>query len=304
MIATAQSQIRPLSKIEGYVKLATDGFDIFKSILNFFVSMNVVWILTSLHFVNQAKRRLYVVLFLGFVSEILTILNAENEVMDHLGGIDMIVTVRYWTRGFCLTVWLISCLISCICPSKDDTDQYATQMEELLRNQMDFVTQLNAAKVESMLAAQKEASKETINRGRSIRKYHPSSRRSRSRGSRSPKTVVTPFNPKHSSEAKRSREHDTIKILKELQRSHVNSDAESSSESSSSHGCNQNSSTSRTSSKRGRKRKFSDTGNDTQNAMVLDHAQRDDFSISSVLTESSSSHVDSKKHKASDVAMD
>ena len=310
MIATAQSQIRPLSKIESYVKLATDGFDIFKSILNFFVSMNVVWILTSLPLVSQAKRRLYGVLVLGFIAEILAILYADSELLDQLGEIDVIITVRYWTRGCCLAVWLISCLISCICPSQDDTDQYVSRMEALLSSQMDFVSQVNAAHAEGMLVTQRQAKEENMDRGRSVRKYRPSSRRSSSKATRSPKTVVTPHRsstekPKHTREARThcSRKHDTIKILKEMQRGHVDSDTESSDESSSSHGDSNESSIAHTSSKRGRKRKFSETGDGTQNAIVLHTSKHDDGSVSSASTESLSSKADPKKYKTTEPTM-
>ena len=109
MIATAHSQIRPLSKIDAYVKMATDGFSIFKALLAFFLSMNIVWICTSLPFFNHGRKGMYIVITLGFIAEIVAIIY-ENELIEQLGEMNAMGIIRYWTRVCGIVIWFLSCL--------------------------------------------------------------------------------------------------------------------------------------------------------------------------------------------------
>lgn len=314
MIASAHSQIRPLSKIEAYVKMATDGFAIFKAILNFFVSMNVVWICTSLPFVYRVKTRIYGVIALGFVAELLAILYPESDILGSLSEVDVIDMIRYWTRACGMAVLFISCIMSCVCPSKDDKDDYASRMDELLRSQMELVSTLSSAQNEDMLVAASRSKIHAVNDDRrtgSIRKYHAVPKRSRSKSAERRRSsipakkypsLVTPYrpsidktNPTSTSKSEKATQHHTIKILKQMQHEHIDSEVDD--HSSSKH--DESVPDSGSSSKLSRKRKFSETWHEAQPLVVLRDAGHDDGSVSSVSTESFLSKAsNSKKARA------
>ena len=237
MIATAHSQIRPLSKIEAYVKMATDGFSVFKALLTFFLSMNIVWLCTSLPFFNHGKKIIYIVMTLGFTAEVVAIIY-ENELFEQLGEMNVIGLIRYWTRVCSIVIWFISCFTPCLYPYDESSDQYDSRLDDLLRNQMEFVSKLNAVQTEDILGSQTEVPKQPLTN--TIRKYHPGTRRSRSAERRSSSKqflpVITPSRPpidisklKSTSKTKHSSEPNTIMILKEMQRQHNDTDTEISS---------------------------------------------------------------------------
>ncbi|KAL7507657.1 hypothetical protein ACHAXN_007017, partial [Cyclotella atomus] len=282
MIATAHSQIKPFSKIEAYVKMATDGLAIFKTVLNFFVTMNVVWICTSLSILNHAKKRLYGVVVLGFVAETAAILYVDSEFLISRGEMDLVQTIRFWTRGSLIAIWCASCLMSCFCPQNDADDQYATRMDDLLRSQLEFVSQLNASRAQAMVVGESQTlpSREyNIPTDKSTRKYHPvTKKRSRSRSAerrrfaQSYKPIVTPRRPPidkstftNTSSVKKAMQRDAIKALKETQREHIDS-GESSDELSSSQS-DESSCIDCKSSKINRKRKFSETPSEPQSTV-------------------------------------
>ena len=79
MIADANAQMQPLSSIETYVKLATDGFAVLKAIVNFFLSMNVAWMVTSLPLLSRAKRYVYGIFALGLLAELLLVWHGDGS---------------------------------------------------------------------------------------------------------------------------------------------------------------------------------------------------------------------------------
>jgi hypothetical protein len=272
--------------------------------------MNVVWICTSLPVVHQAKKKLYGVVALGFVAEAAAILYVDSEILSSLGEVDLTKTIRFWTRACLVAIWLISCLMSCFVPQKDDTDEYAARMDDLLRSQLEFVSQLNASRAQAMIVGESlsQSNKEySAPRDKPPRKYHPvAKKRSRSRSvERRPfpqnyKPVVTPRRPPidkstltSTSSMKKAMQRDAIKSLKEMQREHVDS-AESSDELSAQ--SDETSCNTRNSSKISRKRKFSETLSEPQST-VLNASRNDDESVSSISSQWSSSDGDSKKTK-------
>jgi len=108
MITIANTQIKPLSTIEAYVKFATDGFTVFNAILNLLISMNVVWICSAMRFVTEIKRRFFGVFILGFFLELTAIFYSESELLVGLGKSVMIDMIRYWTRVCCIATLCIS----------------------------------------------------------------------------------------------------------------------------------------------------------------------------------------------------
>ena len=144
MITSANTQMQPLSSIEAYVRMATSGFTVLKSFLNFFLWMNIAWMVTTLPLVSSAKGYLYGVFTLGLLAEIAVVWFGDNASLidkDVMYGVDTIELVRYWTRVAAVTAMLLSSLVSCFCPAKSRTSSIT--MDELLKSQMDFVLKMN-----------------------------------------------------------------------------------------------------------------------------------------------------------------
>ena len=144
MITSANTQMQPLSSIETYVRMATSGFTVLKSFLNFFLWMNIAWMVTTLPLVSSAKGYLYGVFTLGLLAEIAVVWFGDNASLidkDVMYGVDTIELVRYWTRVAAVTAMLLSSLVSCFCPAKSRTSSIT--MDELLKSQMDFVLKMN-----------------------------------------------------------------------------------------------------------------------------------------------------------------
>ena len=143
MITSANSQMQPLSSIETYVKLATNGFNILKSFLNFFLWMNVAWMVTTVPLLTSVKRYLYGVFTMGLLAEVLVTWFVEDAkfmmgVEDVESAIEL---VRMWTRVSAMAVLLLSPIVLFFYPNMKDTS--TVTMDELLRSQMDFVSKLN-----------------------------------------------------------------------------------------------------------------------------------------------------------------
>lgn len=310
MITITNAQIKPLTTIEAYVKFATDGFTVFNTILNLFISMNVVWIFSSMRFANEVKRRLFGVIIFGFFLELTAIFYSESELLVGLGKKEMVGMIRYWTRVCCIATLCISCLVSCFLPSSADTGQNAPTMDDLLRSHLDFVSKLNAAHIESRVGTESKArarEKHIDTRIRSVRKFIPVSK---SRKSSSPQQrfstraamrAVTPYDDSRASvEVKQSnakneqaRPSSTMDYLKEMQRDHTETDSNYEFASSNS----EPSSASRKSAQDNRKRKFSDIWDDSKDEVMLHDSQHDHESVSSMSTGSSSSRTNARSQK-------
>ena len=143
MITSANSQMQPLSSIETYVKIATNGFNILKSFLNFFLWMNVAWMVTTIPLLSSAKRYLYGVFMIGLLAEVLVTWFVDDaKLMIGVEDVESAVEiVRMWTRVSAMVVLLLSPIVLFFYPIKKDTS--AVTMDELLRSQMDFVSKLN-----------------------------------------------------------------------------------------------------------------------------------------------------------------
>lgn len=143
MITSANSQMQPLSSIETYVQMASNGFNMLKSFLNFFLWMNIAWMLTTMPLLSSAKRYLYGVLILGILAEVLIPWFIEDaklmmEVEDVESAIEL---VRMWTRISAMGVLLLSPIVLFFYPHKKNTSSIS--VEELLKSQMDIVSKLN-----------------------------------------------------------------------------------------------------------------------------------------------------------------
>ena len=310
MIAAANSQIKPLSTIEAYVQMATDGFAVFKTLLNFFVSLNLVWIFTSLPFLSRARRILFGVFTGGCFVELVAIGHAESELILGFGGADAIEMIRYWTRTCGLVTLIVSCLTSCVLPSSADTDHHAAAIDELIRSQMEFVSNLNAAQFDNRACTEVLAGGHLDHQPKSARKYYSvsKSRRSRSSERRSPAIaslpVVTPSMGAKAAKCQvksaiartaKAKHHSAIDSLKEMQRDHTDDDSCDDFMSSQSE-C---SSTSCNLAEGNRKRKFADIWDDSHEETLLHGSQNEEDSISSI-SGSESSLADSKKPKTAD----
>ena len=143
MITSANSQMQPLSSIETYVKLATNGFNILKSFLNFFLWMNVAWMVTTIPLLSSAKRYLYGVFTIGLLVEVLVTWFVDDaKLMIGVEDVESAVEiVRMWTRMSALVVLLLSPIVLFFYPNKKNTS--TVTMDELLKSQMDFVSKLN-----------------------------------------------------------------------------------------------------------------------------------------------------------------
>lgn len=141
MIASANSQLQPLSSIESYVRMAVGGFTAFKALLNFFLSANVTWVVTSVPLFWRCRRYAYAIFTLGLLAEFAAICCADSTPSLEKDGIDAIGTVRNLTRVSAVVMLILSSFAACLFPSKKDTSSLT--MDDVLRSQMDFVTKLN-----------------------------------------------------------------------------------------------------------------------------------------------------------------
>lgn len=134
--------MQPLSSIHLYVKMATSGFTVLKSILIFFLSMNVSWMITTIPLLGRARRSLYVIFFIGFVAELaVPCLGDDTSLAD--GGVNVAGLIRIYTRVSAFVACIIAFLMACICPKKDETAEIT--MDELMKRQMEIVAMLSAA---------------------------------------------------------------------------------------------------------------------------------------------------------------
>ncbi|KAL9183203.1 hypothetical protein ACHAXT_004990 [Thalassiosira profunda] len=143
MITTANTQMQPLSSIESYVRLATGGFTLLKSLLAFFVSMNVAWMLTAVPMLIRARRYLFVVFGLGLLAEVAVVWFADNPLVMEWGGVGVIETLRGYARAIAAITLAISFLASCFWPATKSPSSIT--MDELLKSQMELVAKLNAS---------------------------------------------------------------------------------------------------------------------------------------------------------------
>ena len=142
MIASANSQLQPLSSIESYVRMAVGGFTAFKALLNFVLSANVTWVVTSVPLFWRGRRYAYAIFTLGLLAEFAAICCADSTPSLEKDGIDAIIgTVRNLTRVSAVVTLILSSFVACVFPSKKDTSSLT--MDDVLRSQMDFVTKLN-----------------------------------------------------------------------------------------------------------------------------------------------------------------
>jgi len=141
VIANTNSQMQPLSSMHLYVKMVTSGFTVLKSILIFFLSMNVSWMLTTIPLLSRARRSLYVIFFIGFVLELAVVCLAEDTSLAD-GGVNVAQLIRIYTRVSAFIACVIAFLMACICTKKDATADIT--MDELLKRQMEVVAMLGA----------------------------------------------------------------------------------------------------------------------------------------------------------------
>lgn len=121
-----------------YVKMVTSGFTVLKSILIFFLSMNISWMVTTIPLLRRARRSLYVIFFIGFVVELAVVCLNDDESLT-----DAAELIRIYTRVSAFIASVIAFLMACICPKKDTTAEIT--MDELLKKQMEILAMLGAA---------------------------------------------------------------------------------------------------------------------------------------------------------------
>ena len=202
---------QPLSSIETYVKMATNGFTIAKSFLHFVLWLNISWMVASIPLLHSTKRYLYGVFTLGLLVEVAVVWLGDGafgtrEAMD---GIEL---VRNWTRVMAIVVLLLSSILSCFYPTKKNTQSNNNiTMDELLQSQLELVNRFNnessmennkqyERRIQLPIHAHSNAIvKFSEERGSSNRKFKPIKRRSRSpyRSSMTGLPVVTPSKPRH-----------------------------------------------------------------------------------------------------------
>ena len=131
-------RMRPFSSIELSVRLFRDGFVAFKSLLNLFVSMNVVWMVTCLRYWRKCRSFLYVVFFMGFLGELAFLWSAHDSfpALDGFGPVDML---RHGTRVVAITTLLVSPMRGCLF---FPIQHRMTKMDELIANQKELVSKL------------------------------------------------------------------------------------------------------------------------------------------------------------------
>lgn len=141
MIASANSQLQPLSSIEFYVRMAVGGFAAVKALLNFFLSANATWIVTSVPLFWRGRRYAYGIFTLGLLAEFAAIWFMESNPSSDSDRMDTIGTVRILTRVSAVATLILSSFVTCFCPPKKDSSSLT--MDDVLRSQMDFVAKLN-----------------------------------------------------------------------------------------------------------------------------------------------------------------
>jgi len=144
VIANTNSQMQPLSSMYIYVKMVTSGFTMLKSILIFFLSMNVSWMITTIPLLSRARRSMYGIFFIGFVVELAVVCLAE-DMSPADDGVDVSELIRIYTRVSSFIACVISSLMACIYPKKKKEAYSDITMDELLKRQMEIVAMLGAA---------------------------------------------------------------------------------------------------------------------------------------------------------------
>lgn len=191
VISSTSSQMQPLSNVEAYVTLITGGFTILKALFNFFLSINIAWMITSLPLLCRGRRYLFAIFTLGFLIEIALsgILNDRVFAVEH--GKEDIETIRYWTRACASVALLLSFFVSCFLPPKEENP--LAKIDELLRSQMEIVSRLTVppppeARARAGLSVSAGANPDETadvrfreGRGRSARKRHEDQSVSRNR---------------------------------------------------------------------------------------------------------------------------
>ena len=141
MIASANSQLQPLSSIESYVRMAVGGFSTIKALLNFFVSTNVTWVVTAVPLLLRGRRYVYAIFALGLVAELAVIWFADSAPSLGRDGMDAIDAMRFLTRAFAVAALILSSFVACFVPSKGQASSFT--IDEVVRGQMGYATQLN-----------------------------------------------------------------------------------------------------------------------------------------------------------------
>ena len=134
-------QMRPFSSIESSARLLREGFIAFKSLLNLFVSINVVWMATCLRCWRKCRSFLYVVFIMGFLGELAFVWSVPVSV-PILEGIWPVDMLRHGTRVVAGATLLVSPMCGCLF---SPTQQSTTKMDELIANQREIVSKLNAS---------------------------------------------------------------------------------------------------------------------------------------------------------------
>jgi len=133
-------RMRPFSSMESSARLFRDGFVVFKSLVNLFVSMNVVWMATCLRYWRKCRSFLYVVFIMGFLGELAFIWFVPDSVpiLEGFWPVDML---RHGTRVVAGATLLVSPMCGCLF---SPTQQSMTKIDELIANQKELVSKLNA----------------------------------------------------------------------------------------------------------------------------------------------------------------
>ena len=110
-----------LSNIETYVRLATSGFTVLKSLLNFFIKLNKAWVITMIPIVSRSKRYLSIILSVGFLAEVAIVLYYESSLAGGVEEVHLLIKmVRYWTRLSVMFAVVVSSLDYCFVPQKKE----------------------------------------------------------------------------------------------------------------------------------------------------------------------------------------
>jgi hypothetical protein len=126
--------MQSFSGIESYVKLATCGFTVVKALVNFFLSLNIAWLVTSMPFLSRGRRCIVGIFSVGFLAEVATMWFSDTSLIMEW-GIGDIEILRTWTRVVAIATLLLSSLFSCVFPSKKCDSSITVD---------DFIAKLNA----------------------------------------------------------------------------------------------------------------------------------------------------------------
>lgn len=128
--------MQPLSSIESYVQMATSGFAVLKALVNFFVCMNITWMVTSvLPILRRSRRSIYAIFALGFASEVALVWIAD------FGEGDSVEILRCIARLSAVATLLLYSLVSCFFPPAKEAPPVT--IDEVWRSQMEIVSKLN-----------------------------------------------------------------------------------------------------------------------------------------------------------------